>query len=89
MTPVSADQESLLIIANSTFSSVVQSGKKKSRLRHIITSLNSHFGVINANYTKQISKILGFLSFIKDKIIIFAANFIYKRYEGNSKTKLS
>lgn len=23
------------------------------------------------------------LSFIKDKIIIFAANFIYKRYESN------
>ena len=29
------------------------------------------------------------LSFIKDKIVIFAANFIYKRYESNCKTKLS
>ena len=29
------------------------------------------------------------LSFIKDKIIIFAAKFIYKRNESNSKTELS
>ena len=29
------------------------------------------------------------LSFIKDKIIIFATNFIYKRHEGDCKTKLS
>lgn len=30
-----------------------------------------------------------FLSFIKDKLAIFVANFIYKRYECNCKTKLS
>ena len=29
------------------------------------------------------------LSFIKDKNVIFAVNFIYKRYESNRKTKLS
>ncbi len=29
------------------------------------------------------------LSFIKDKIIILVVNFIYKRYESYSKTKLS
>ena len=29
------------------------------------------------------------LSFIKDKIVIFVANFIYKRYESNCKTELS
>lgn len=29
------------------------------------------------------------LSFIKDKIVIFAANFIYKRNESDSKTELS
>ena len=29
------------------------------------------------------------LSFIKDKIIIFAANFIYKRYESNYQTSVS
>ncbi|MBR3433857.1 MAG: Rha family transcriptional regulator [Bacteroidaceae bacterium] len=31
----------------------------------------------------------GILSFIKDKIIIFAANFIYKRYESNYQTSVS
>ena len=46
------------------------------------------FGVKYANYTKQISKNFKILSFIEDKIIIFAANFIYKRYESNCKTKL-
>ena len=30
-----------------------------------------------------------FLFFIKDKMIIFATNLIYKRYENNCKTKLS
>ena len=29
------------------------------------------------------------MSFIKDKIVIFAMIFVYKRNEGNSKTKLS
>ena len=41
------------------------------------------------NYTKTKYKNTVILSFIKDKIIIFAANFIYKRYESNCKTKLS
>ena len=40
--------------------------------------------LIRKKYTK--CKIL---SFIKDKNIIFVANFIYKRYESNCKTKLS
>ena len=34
-------------------------------------------------------KNMAILSFIKDKIIIFAAHFIYKRHEGDCKTKLS
>ena len=40
-------------------------------------------GAKNMNYTKTKYKNTVILSFIKDKIIIFAANFIYKRYESN------
>lgn len=52
--------------------------------------------IFNGRFWGQICKLhktnpkkIVVLSFIKDKIIIFAANFIYKRHESNCETKLS
>lgn len=61
---------------------------KRSRLRQIIKRNESIWGLKGELY-KIKYKNTTILSFIKDKIIIFAANFIYKRYESDCKTKLS
>ncbi len=52
--------------------------------------------ILNGRFWGQICKLYKInlenfmvLSFIKDKIIIFAKNFIYKRHESNCETKLS
>lgn len=61
---------------------------KRSRLRQIIKRNESIWGLKGELY-KIKYKNTTILSFIKDKIIIFAANFIYKRYDSDCKTKLS
>ena len=56
---------------------------EESQISHNQISLNGRFWGQICKLYKTNLKNFKILSFIKDKIIIFAANFIYKRYESN------